>query len=88
MSGPDTGDPAAVAVALAELRGTMETGFATLDGKLALLAERGEQTGRRLDDLDRRVTALESARWPWRTIGAMSGVVATAATVVGVVITH
>lgn len=59
MSAQDTSDPAAVAVALEQIRGTMETGFARLDGKLALLAQRGEQTERRLDDLDRRLDAVE-----------------------------
>lgn len=113
MSGPDASDPAAVAVALAELRGTMETGFATINGSLQLLAQRGDQSDRRIDTVEARQTtvearlaalergeteqqqrqdgrlgALEAARWPWRTIGAMSGVVATAATVVGVVLTR
>jgi hypothetical protein len=84
----------------------METGFARIDGKLALLAQRGEQTERRLDDLDRRLdavergdterqkrqegrlTGLESGRWPLRTIGALSGVVAAVAAVAGVAAYH
>lgn len=103
MTGPTTSDPAAVAVALAELRGTMETGFANLDGKLALLAQRGDQNDRRLEAVEarldviergeseqqkrtaHRLDALESARWPWRTIGALSGVAASAAAVVGTI---
>lgn len=59
MTGPTTSDPASVAVALAELRGTMETGFANLDGKLNLLGQRGDQTERRLDDIERRLDAVE-----------------------------
>lgn len=64
MTGPTTGDPAAVAVALAELRGTMETGFARVDGQLALLVQRGDQNERRLDDLDRRLDAVERGETP------------------------
>lgn len=103
MTGPTTSDPAAVAVALAELRGTMETGFANLDGKLALLAQRGDQTERllsehseRLSVIERgeteqqkrtaaRLDALEASRWPWRTIGGLTGVAAAAAAVVGTI---
>jgi hypothetical protein len=59
VSAPNVSDPAAVAVALAELRGTMETGFANLDGKLNLLAQRGDQSDRRLDDLEHRLDAVE-----------------------------
>lgn len=59
MSEPNSSDPAAVAVALAELRGTMETGFATVNGSLALLAQRTDQTARQLDDHGARLDALE-----------------------------
>ncbi|MFE4328740.1 hypothetical protein ACFRQM_04575 [Streptomyces sp. NPDC056831] len=52
-------DTAAVAVALAELRGTMAEGFATVNGSLALLAQRGDQTDRRLVDVEQRLDALE-----------------------------
>lgn len=59
-------DGASVAVALAELKGAMETGFATVNGHLALLAQRGDQTdqqiaalGQRLDEHDARLDAVE-----------------------------
>ncbi|MGW1405013.1 hypothetical protein [Streptomyces sp. NPDC002403] len=52
-------DTAAIAVALAELRGTMAEGFATVNGSLALLAQRGDQTDRRLMDVEQRLDALE-----------------------------
>ncbi|MGW8988729.1 hypothetical protein ACWGRF_02140 [Streptomyces zhihengii] len=55
-----------MAVALAELKGAMETGFATVNGSLALLAQRGDQTdqqiaalGGRLDDHDARLDTIE-----------------------------
>jgi hypothetical protein len=103
MSGPDTSDPAAVAVALAELRGTMQTGFATVNGSLQLLAQRGDQNDRRLEGVEARLDviergeteqqkrtatrldALEASRWPWRTIGGLTGVAAAAAAVVGAI---
>lgn len=106
MSAPDTSDPAAVAVALAELKGTMETGFATINGSLQLLAQRGDQSDRRLDTVetrqaaaearlsalergeterqqrqDGRLDALESGRWPVRTIGMLCGVAGAGAAV-------
>ncbi|MFF3353392.1 hypothetical protein ACFYWN_12205 [Streptomyces sp. NPDC002917] len=54
-----TAQTAAVAVALAELRGTMAEGFATVNGSLALVAQRGEQADRRLEDHERRLDAVE-----------------------------
>jgi hypothetical protein len=59
VSAPDTSDPAAVAVALAELRGTMAAGFANIDGKLALLAQRGDQNDRRLEAVEQRLDVIE-----------------------------
>ena len=59
MTGPTTGDPASVAVALAELRGTMETGFATINGSLQLLAQRGDQSDRRLEAVEARLDTVE-----------------------------
>lgn len=59
MTGPTTGDPASVAVALAELKGTMETGFATINGSLQLLAQRGDQSDRRLEAVEARLDIIE-----------------------------
>lgn len=63
-----------VALELERLRGTCETGFTRVDGQLALLVQRGEQTDKKLDDLDARVDALERNRWPLPSIGALAGV--------------
>lgn len=46
---PIPNDTAAIAVALAELRGTMAEGFATVNGTLNLLTQRHDQTDRRLE---------------------------------------
>ncbi len=66
-------DPIAVAVELERLRGTVEAGFARVDGSLALLVQRSDQTDRQLADHEHRLDALErslagrspaSAPWP------------------------
>lgn len=81
----------------------MQTGFATVNGSLQLLAQRGDQNDRRLEGVEARLDviergeteqqkrsaarldALEASRWPWRTIGAMSGAAAGIAAVVGTI---
>lgn len=56
-----------VILELERLRGTLETGFARVDGALALLVQRSDQTDRTLDKqgsdlegLEKRVDALEA----------------------------
>ncbi|MFJ4688022.1 hypothetical protein [Streptomyces sp. NPDC088789] len=67
--------PDSAAVALERLRATVEVGFARLDGALALLVQRSNQTEGRLDDLENRVDELEDRRWPLPRIGALVGLV-------------
>jgi hypothetical protein len=67
-------DNAAIAVALAELRGTMAEGFATVNGSLALLGQRNDQTDKTIDDHGKRLDALERNRWPLPSIAALAGV--------------
>lgn len=74
MTIPTPSDPAAVAVELEKLRGTMETGFATVNGSLALVAQRTDQTDRTLSDHEQRLDALERARWPLPSLAALVGV--------------
>ncbi|MFD7132361.1 hypothetical protein [Streptomyces sp. NPDC059894] len=71
-------DPAAVAVELERLRGTVEAGFARADGQLALLVQRSDQTDKQLADHEQRLDALERSRWPVASIGALAAM-ATAA---------
>lgn len=80
MTAPGPSDPAAVAVELERLRGTMETGFATVNGSLALLAQRTDQTDRALDDHEKRLDALERNRWPLPSIAALVAVIGLALT--------
>ncbi|WHM36325.1 hypothetical protein [Streptomyces sp. BPTC-684] len=76
MTQPPPPDP--VAVELEKLRGTMAEGFARVDGALALLVQRGDQTDRALADLDNRVDALERGRWPLPSLAAAVGVIGLA----------
>ena len=62
------------AVALERLRATVEVGFARIDGVLALLVQRSDQTEGRLDELENRVDELENRRWPLPSIGALVGI--------------
>ncbi|MFI5993174.1 hypothetical protein ACIBAC_15230 [Streptomyces sp. NPDC051362] len=72
-------DPA-VAVALAELRGTVAEGFATVNGSLALLAQRTDQTDKTLDEHGTRLAALERNRWPLPALAAVTGLGSMAVT--------
>ncbi|MGV9272345.1 hypothetical protein [Streptomyces griseosporeus] len=71
-----------VALALAELRSALEVGFARIDGQLALLVQRSDQTDKALEELEERVSALEKTRWPLPTIAVLANVTAVALTIV------
>lgn len=64
-----------VAAELALLRGLMDTGFATLQGSLNLIAQSHGQTTEELRSLDARVTSLEARRIPMGALTVVSGVV-------------
>ncbi|MFD7238033.1 hypothetical protein ACFY41_28105 [Streptomyces syringium] len=75
MNDPGTeasGTTATVALELERLRGTMEAGFARVDGALALLVQRSDQTDKQLADHESRLYALERARWPLASIAALT----------------
>ncbi|MFB7112989.1 hypothetical protein [Streptomyces sp. NPDC056190] len=67
-------DPTAVAVELERLRGTVEAGFARVDGSLALLVQRSDQTDKQIADHEQRLDALERSRWPIASIGVLATV--------------
>ncbi|MER5887309.1 hypothetical protein ABT160_26120 [Streptomyces sp. NPDC001941] len=71
MNDPDP-SPVAVAVELERLRGTLEAGFARVDGSLALLVQRSDQTDKQLADHESRLDALERARWPLASVAALT----------------
>ncbi|MFJ4477680.1 hypothetical protein [Streptomyces xanthochromogenes] len=57
---------------LAELRRRLDVGMAHMDGQLALLAQRSEQTERELTETVGRVAALEHLRWPLPALTALA----------------
>ncbi|MEV4739784.1 hypothetical protein [Streptomyces sp. NPDC049555] len=71
MTDPAPVDTAAVALELERLRGTMEAGFARVDGALALLVQRSDQSDRQLADLCTRVDSLERSRWPLPSLAVL-----------------
>ncbi|MBC9717800.1 hypothetical protein H9Y04_35245 [Streptomyces sp. TRM66268-LWL] len=63
-----------IALALADLRRALELGLTRIDGQLALLVQRSDQTDKELADLEARVTSLEKTRWPLPTLVALAAV--------------
>ncbi|MFE4668359.1 hypothetical protein ACFRI7_04220 [Streptomyces sp. NPDC056716] len=76
MTDPDPNDPLTIALELERLRGTLEAGFARVDGQLALLVQRSDQSDRQLADHEQRLDALERARWPVTSIAALAAATA------------
>ncbi|MGW2932728.1 hypothetical protein ACWDA7_12875 [Streptomyces sp. NPDC001156] len=59
---------------VAELRRRLDVAQARVEGGLALLSQRAEQTAKDLDDLSERVVALEHTRWPLPAVAALTAV--------------
>ncbi|MFJ8822017.1 hypothetical protein ACIREE_09565 [Streptomyces sp. NPDC102467] len=66
---------------LAELRRVVEVGLTRVDGQLALLSHRDDQTVKDQDDLNARIAALEHTRWPLPAVAALTTVGALAITI-------
>jgi hypothetical protein len=66
---------------VAELRRRCDVAQARVDGGLALLGHRVEETAKELDALAARVAALERNRWPLRAVATLASVGALAVTV-------
>ncbi|MDT9689543.1 hypothetical protein Q5762_14585 [Streptomyces sp. P9(2023)] len=73
-----------VALALAELRSALEVGLARIDGQLALLVQRSDQTDKAVEDLEARVASLEKGRWPLPTIAVLASITAVGLTLYAV----
>ncbi|MDL2077412.1 hypothetical protein QNN03_13295 [Streptomyces sp. GXMU-J15] len=56
---------------LAELRRRLDVGNARVEGGLALLTHRTEETAKELDELITRVRTLEHSRWPLPAVAAL-----------------
>ncbi|OKI04919.1 hypothetical protein A6A06_09490 [Streptomyces sp. CB02923] len=78
---PSPSDPAAVAVELERLRSSVDVGFARVDGSLALLVQRSDQTDRAIADHESRLDALERNRWPLPSLAVLVSVVGAAVTI-------
>ena len=72
-----------IALALAELRSALEVGLARIDGQLALLVQRSDQTDKAVEDLEQRVASLEKGRWPLPTVAVLVSVTAVVLTAFG-----
>lgn len=72
MTIADRNDPVPVALELERLRGTLEAGFARVDGALALVVQRSDQTDRQLADHETRLDSLERGRWPLAGVAALT----------------
>ncbi|GAA3819335.1 hypothetical protein [Streptomyces chiangmaiensis] len=59
---------------VAELRRRLDVAHARVEGGLALLSHRAEETAKDLDDLSLRVVALEHTRWPLPAVAALTAV--------------
>lgn len=62
-----------IALELAELRRLVDVGFAETNGKLNLLVASDERTNVAVDDLQKRVTALERTKWLAMGAGVVLG---------------
>ncbi|MFB6618239.1 hypothetical protein ACFCV9_29150 [Streptomyces sp. NPDC056367] len=71
MSAPDPGDTPGVALELERLRAVVEVGFTRIDGSLALLVQRSDQTDKQLADHEARLDSLERSRWPLHKVAAV-----------------
>ncbi|MEV6420225.1 MULTISPECIES: hypothetical protein [unclassified Streptomyces] len=74
-------DHSVVGEECAELRRSLDVGLARTDGRLALLAQRNDQTDKDVTDLAARVAALEHARWPLPAVAALCSLGALAVAV-------
>ncbi|MET7285797.1 hypothetical protein [Streptomyces sp. NPDC005573] len=66
---------------LAELRRRLDVAYARVEGGLALLSHRTEESAKELDELNSRMTSLEHARWPLPSVAALTALGALAVAV-------
>lgn len=66
-------EPVGIALALADLRGAVNEGFAKLDGRLNVALTRSETQDREIRELKSRVSALESKIWKLSMAAAAAG---------------
>jgi hypothetical protein len=67
-------NPPEVALELERLRRSVDVGFTRVDGSLALLVQRSDQTDKALADHEARLDTLERSRWPLPSVAALIAV--------------
>ncbi|MEV7197184.1 hypothetical protein AB0N81_36060 [Streptomyces sp. NPDC093510] len=77
MAGTETGS---IPLELERLRRSVDVGFATTRGDLALLLQRADQTDKTLSEHEDRLDALERSRWPLPSLAAITSCTALAMT--------
>ncbi|MFG2880878.1 hypothetical protein ACGFYV_00830 [Streptomyces sp. NPDC048297] len=65
---------------LAELRRRLDVAYVRVEGGLALLSHRTEETVKELDELNSRMISLEHTRWPLPSVAALTALGALVAT--------
>ncbi|MCX4590432.1 hypothetical protein OG819_11870 [Streptomyces sp. NBC_01549] len=76
-----TTEAESVALELERLRRSVDVGFATTRGDLALLLQRADQTDKTLDEHESHLDALERTRWPLPSLAAATSCTALALTI-------
>ncbi|MCT9109175.1 hypothetical protein N4G69_26805 [Streptomyces mirabilis] len=76
-----TTEAESVALELERLRRSVDVGFATTRGDLALLLQRADQTDKTLDEHESRLDVLERTRWPLPSLAAATSCTALALTI-------
>jgi hypothetical protein len=66
---------------LAELRRRLDVAYARVEGGLALLNHRTDETAKELDELNSRMHSLEQTRWPLPSVAALTAVGALVVTI-------
>ncbi|GAA4891037.1 hypothetical protein ACFPM3_20290 [Streptomyces coeruleoprunus] len=66
-------EPVGIALALADLRGAVNEGFAKLDGRLNVALTRSETQDREIKELKSRVSTLEAKLWKFSVAAAAMG---------------
>ncbi|MGW0996167.1 hypothetical protein [Streptomyces sp. NPDC002520] len=66
---------------LAELRRRLDVAYVRVEGGLALLSHRTEETVKELDELNSRMISLEHARWPLPSVAVLTALGALVATI-------
>ncbi|MCS0601899.1 hypothetical protein NX794_11860 [Streptomyces sp. LP11] len=73
---------------LAELRRRLDVSYVRVEGGIALLRHRTEETAKELDELNTRLASLEHARWPLPSLAALTALGALVVTVWQVLPAH